>query len=198
MYKYDIPYPKKDQYALLCSNFPINVSKNISYLRTKMRAHRDECGSEEEVTYSIVTSDLKEVESHTFKKGEKGNSKRPYHLIGEKPHINYKTVYLYRGEDSFTEDRRKNQGYVTSFDVICDEAGIIETDLFLLKLLVDFRWYSDITVMVTNKALVNMATYMPLDKESFINLIGCGERLYAKCGERFIAVIKEYLDAKQV
>lgn len=31
--------------------------------------------------------------------------------------------------------------------------------------------------MVTNKALVSMATYMPLDKESFLKLSGTGEAL---------------------
>ena len=49
MYKYDIPYPKKDQYVLLfCTDGKswndalINMSKNVSYLKTKMKAHRDE------------------------------------------------------------------------------------------------------------------------------------------------------------
>ena len=47
--------------------------------------------------------------------------------------------------------------------------------------------------MVTKKALVSMATYLPQDKESFIKLAGTGEKLYNKCGERFISEIRCYL-----
>lgn len=94
MYVYDIPYPNKDQYMLLYRGMPINVSKNISYLKAKMKAHRDEMDSEEEGTYIIATHDEEVVYSHTFKKGEKGNSKTPYNVF-TKPTVNYKTVYLY-------------------------------------------------------------------------------------------------------
>lgn len=40
MYKYDIPFPNKEQYTLLFrhdakSSIPINVAKSVSYLKTK-------------------------------------------------------------------------------------------------------------------------------------------------------------------
>ena len=41
--------------------------------------------------------------------------------------------------------------------------------------------------------LAGMASYFPQDKESFINLAGTGEKLYDKCGERFISEIRNYL-----
>ena len=41
-----------------------------------------------------------------------------------------------------------------------------------------------------------MATYLPQDKESFINLVGTGEKLYNKCGERFISEIRNFLREK--
>ncbi|MBR3004711.1 MAG: HRDC domain-containing protein [Lachnospiraceae bacterium] len=196
MYKYDIPYPKKDQYALLINNFPINVAKSISYLKTKMKAHRDEYGSEEECTYTIVTPDLKPVYTRTFKKGEEGNSKKPYHIIGPKPDIKYKEVYLYRSDSAVEATKREDEHPVLIFEAICDEDGIIITDLELLRILARFRWLSTITVNVSNKALVDMATYMPLDKESFLKLHGTGEKMYVKCGEQFITVIKEYMNEK--
>lgn len=200
MYKYDIPYPKKDQYALIFHNYPINISKNIDYLKRKMKAHRDEMGAEEEGTYSIVTSDLKEVESYTFKVGEWGNSKSPYCTdkpikASKKPEINYKTVYYHWADAMITETMSGDENHIMTLEVICDPDGKIVTDLVLLAKLVSYRWNSNIYVTVTNKALVSMATYMPLDKESFIKLAGCGEKLYAKCGEQYIDIIKEYLDA---
>ena len=50
--------------------------------------------------------------------------------------------------------------------------------------------------MVTNRALVSMATYKPQNKEEFISLKGLGERTYSKCGEEFINAIKSYISAK--
>ena len=41
-----------------------------------------------------------------------------------------------------------------------------------------------------------MATYMPLSKEAFVSLDGLGEKLYNKCGEKFIATINCYVEYK--
>ena len=77
---------------------------------------------------------------------------------------------------------------------ICNDDGAIATDLKLLKHLSNFLYRERIPVMVTKKALVSMATYLPQDKESFIKLAGTGEKLYNKCGERFISEIRCYLE----
>ncbi|MBR2554569.1 MAG: hypothetical protein IKE94_06870 [Aeriscardovia sp.] len=197
MYKYDIPYPKQDQYALLFNGHPINVAKSLSYLKTKMKAHRDEMGSEIESTYTIVTSNGDTVYTRIFSIGETGNSKTPYHVIGPKPDIIYKSVFLYKSDGAVLETKRENEYPVIIFDAICGSDGNIETDLTLLEILSRFRWLTSFEVMVTNKALVSMATYMPLDKESFLKLSGTGEKMYAKCGEQYISVIKEYLNEKE-
>ena len=198
MYKYDIPYPNKDQYALRVNGFPINVAKSISYLKTKMKAHRDEMGTDKEVTYTIVTPDESVVYTRVFKIGESGNSKTPYHVIGPKPDIKYKTVYLYRSDGAIEETARENDHPVMTFEAICDSDGNVVTDLTLLGILSRFRWLTTLPVMVTNKALVSMATYKPLDKETFVSLAGTGEKMFAKCGEQYIAVIKEYLDEHEL
>ena len=100
MYKYDIPFPNKEQYTLLFghdakSSIPINVAKSVSYLKTKMKAHRDEMGAEDIGVYSIVAPDGSLTYTRTFNKGELGNSSAPYHVIAPKPNIIYKRVYLY-------------------------------------------------------------------------------------------------------
>lgn len=198
MYKYDIPFPNKEQYTLLVGHdanslFPINVAKSVSYLKTKMKAHRDEIGSDDIGVYSIVAPDGSLIFTHTFNKGECGNSSAPYHVIAPKPNIIYKRVYLYDSAADLTEIEDENKYPLTFYDAICNADGTIATDLKCLKRLSDFLYRENIPVMVTRKALVSMATYLPQDKESFINLAGTGEKLYNKCGERFISEIRNYL-----
>ena len=47
--------------------------------------------------------------------------------------------------------------------------------------------------MVTKKAQVSLATFLPESKEEFVKLPGCGEKLYNKCGEMIMIFVKEYL-----
>lgn len=201
MYKYDIPFPKKDQYTLLFGHdtkslTPINVAKSVSYLKTKMRAHRDEMGADDIGVYSIVAPDGSLSFTRTYNKGELGNSSAPYHVIAPKPNIIYKRVYLYDQVDDLTEIEDEHKFPITFYDAICNADGTIVTDLKLLKRLSNFLYRERIPVMVTKKALVSMATYLPQDKESFINLVGTGEKLYNKCGERFISEIRNFLREK--
>ena len=183
MYKYDIPFPNKEQYTLLFghdakSSIPINVAKSVSYLKTKMKAHRDEMGADDIGVYSIVAPDGSLTYTHTFNKGELGNSSAPYHVIVSKPNISYKRVYLYDPAADLTEIEREHEYPITFYDAICNDDGAIATDLKLLKHLSNFLYRERIPVMVTKKALVSMATYLPQDKESFIKLAGTGEKLY--------------------
>lgn len=191
MYKYDIPFPKKDQYTLYYEGFPINVAKSVSYLKTKMKAHRDDMGSENSGSYSIVAPGGGTVFTRVFEKGELGNSSTPYHVIG--PKAIYKTVYMYDASEPLTETRRENEFPIITYEAICGPDGTVVTDLKLLKILSDMLYREWFPVMVTRRALVSMATYKPLNKESFVQLSGAGEKLYEKCGERFITAIKDYL-----
>lgn len=198
MYKYDIPFPNKSQYTLLFghntkSQIPINVSKNVDYLKRKMKAHRAELGADEIGVYSIIAPDGTLTYTRTFSKGEMSISNTQYHVIAPKPNIIYKRVYLYPTSTELTDIERENEYPLTSYDVICNSDGTIATDLKLLKRLSDFLYHERIPVMVTKKALVSIATYLPQDKDSFIALPGTGEKLYNKCGERFISEIRKYL-----
>jgi superfamily II DNA helicase RecQ len=83
---------------------------------------------------------------------------------------------------------------LTSYEAICDSEGTIVTDLALLKTLAEYLNRNVVPVMVTKKVLVGLATYKPQDKDSFVNLAGSGEKLYDKCGERFITLIKQHLE----
>ena len=187
MYKYDIPFPNKEQYTLLFghdakSSVPINVAKSVSYLKTKMKAHRDEMDANDIGVYSIVAPDGSLTYTHTFNKGELGNSSAPYHVIAPKPNIVYKRVYLYEPAADLTEIEREHEYPIIFYDAICNNDGATATDLKLLKHLSNFLYRERIPVMVTKKALVSMATYLPQDKESFINLGGTGEKLYNSAG----------------
>lgn len=196
MYKFDIPSPKKDQYTLLYNGYPINVAKSVAYLKAKMKAHRDDIGAKETGIYSITSPDGATVFSYVFNEGEAGNSTAPYHVVGQRPNITYKTVYMYDADEPLSETERENTLPITTFEVICNEDGSVLTDLKLLKILSDLLYHEHIPVMVTRKALVNMATYLPQDKESFVSLAGIGDKMYNICGERFISAIKEYLAEK--
>ena len=102
MYKYDIPHPNKDQYSLCSSHdgkswYPLNVSKNTSYLKTKMKAHRDEmvdAGYDEEIHYCIKDPNQTIIFTKSFQKGVRGGSTTPYHVKSPKPDIIYKEAFL--------------------------------------------------------------------------------------------------------
>lgn len=207
MYKYDIPYPKKDQYALLfCTDgkswndAPINMSKNVSYLKTKMKAHRDEMielGYDDIGYYCIQDPNKSVIYTKTFQKGEKGNGSVPYHVESPKPKINYRKAYLYDWKGDIVAEERKDVFPVAVYDVICNDDGEVLTDFKLLKSLSDFIFHKPVPVVVTKKAQVSIATYLPESKEEFAKLQGCGEKLYNKCGEMIMDFVKEYLINKQ-
>ena len=205
MYKYDIQYPKKDQFTLLfCTDGKswgvINVSKNVYYLKSKIKAHRDEMiysGHDNTGYYSIEAPNKDIVFTQTFQKGERGNSHVSYHVEAPKPKINYKKAYLYDWKDCIIVEERKDSFAVAEYDVICNDTGNVITDLKLLKSLTDFIFHKPVSVMVTRKAQVSMATYFPHTKEEFIILPGCGEKLYNKCGEMIMDFIKSYLDSNE-
>ena len=197
MYKYDIPFPKENQYTLLFNGAPINVSKNASYLKKKMKAHRDSMGSEKSGSYEIKAPNGTTAYSRIYEKGEGGNSNVSYHVKQAKPVIEYRDVYLYGQTEPFTEVKREGEYPITTLEAICDADGAIVTDLRLLKLLSSARYYWRIPVIVTNKALVSMATYKPRSREEFVSLPGCGEKLYERCGERFISAIEEFNDKSE-
>lgn len=204
MYKYDISYPKKDQFTLLfCTDGKswgiINVSKNVSYLKSKIKAHRDEMMDSGHVDvgyYSIEAPNKDIVFTQTFQKGERGNSSVPYHVESPKPDISYKKAYLYDRKGDIVIEEKPSVYADAVFDVICDDTGKVITDLKLLKLLDDYIFYERVPVMVTRKAQVSMATYLPQTKEEFIKLPGCGEKMYNKCGEIIMDFIKSYLNTK--
>ena len=204
MCKYDIRYPNKNQYSLLYSHDgklwgPVNVSKNISYLKTKLKAHRDEMldfGYDDIGYYRIEAPNKDIIFTRTFQKGERENSNVPYHKESPKPKINYKKAYLYNWEGDIVVEERKDNFALAEYDVICNDDGNVLTDLKLLKSLTDFIFHKPVPVMVTRKAQVSMATYFPQTKEEFVKLPGCGEKMYGKCGEMIMDFIKLYLDGK--
>lgn len=73
MYKYDIPYPKKGQFTLMYNGCPLNVSKNISYLRSKIKEHRnmmEEDGLYPSAKYEVVSKQGNAVYERQFSEGE--------------------------------------------------------------------------------------------------------------------------------
>ena len=173
MFKYDIPYAKEGQLTLLVNNVPINVSKKKSYLIGKMNAHRVDCGKGYEAVYSIVDTDGNVVFSRRFAEDEDGTTSVPYRT-----------------------QKKETVCYVlkNGFSLIADESGKIKTDEELLAYLYDFRFYNTIPVMITNTALVSMATYKPTTEEEFVKLKGLGQKTFDKCGKLFINAIEEFLD----
>ena len=175
MFKYDLPYAKKDQLTLLVDKVPINVSKKKSYLIEKMNAHRAECGKGCAATYTIVDANGTVIYSRQFSEDEVGITNVPYH-----------------------KQKKETVKYVqrNGFNLIADENGIVKTDEELLAYLDDFRFYNAVPVMITNTALVSMATYKPTSEEEFVNLKGLGQKTFDKCGKMFIDAITEFLNTK--
>ena len=177
--------------------FPINMSKSLNYLKGKIGPHRN-CETNIEVSahYSITDYDGKVLYTRDYQPGVSAKTNKPYHIEAPKPKISYTTAYVDKSVLRYVDGEIKEVIEPEPFEVICDSEGAIKTDLTLLKYLYDFRYYQRIPVMITNRALVSMATYMPLSKETFITLDGLGEKLYNKCGEKFIAAIKSYVEYK--
>lgn len=175
MYKYDIRYATPNQLTLMFLGFPLNVSKKKTYLIEKMKAHRDIMCSNPETsssaTYEIIDSEGVVVFSYTFEQDEKGYAKEPYNKIK-------KDTVKYVNRNGFM--------------LITDEEGNVLTDEKLLQYLYDFRFNTLIPVIISNKALVSMATYKPSTKEEFISLAGLGEKIYDKCGEIFLKAIHDF------
>lgn len=206
MTKYDISYANKEQYSLFFSIDGgscglINRAKSVSYLKGKMKAHRDQmvdAGYDDVGYYSIKAPNNDIIYTQTFSKGVRGESKVPYHVEAPKQKINYKKAYLYDRSGDIVVEEKAGAFAVAHFDVICNDIGDVITDLKLLKSLNDFIFYEQIPVMVTHKAQVSIATYLPQTREEFINLPGCGEKLFNKCGEMIIEFINAYLNNKVI
>ena len=45
--------------------------------------------------------------------------------------------------------------------------------------------------LCTNKIIVNVATYLPRDKEQFVNIVGCGDKMYNNIGYLFVDEINK-------
>ncbi len=89
------------------------------------------------------------------------------------------------------------------FEVVVDNEGNLITDMKLLQVL--RRTRAEIAqsrklpayLIVTNKGLVSLATYKPLNKEEFVKLYGLRDRTYDSCGQIMIKAIKEYQDSQK-
>lgn len=177
MFKYDIPYPKSNQMTLTLNGIPINVSKNKSYLVGKMKAHRvlsyEEFGSWPAAEYAIVDSNGKLIFKKIYTEGEKAVSNEPYNKVT-------KDTTNYISKDGF--------------ELIADEQGNILTDEKLLHFLRDFIYANRLPIHNSKQVSVQLATYMPTTKSEFVALKGLGEKMYDKCGEILLEVVKAYLE----
>ena len=84
------------------------------------------------------------------------------------------------------------------FSVIVDNVGKIKTNMELLSNLQKVRRKiaeeknKPVYMIVSNKGLVSLATYMPVTKEEFVKLYGLGEATYKSFGNKFINIIKQF------
>lgn len=204
MYKYDIHLPEEGEYALCYSDdgitwsAPLNVSKKKWYLKSKMKAHRDEMisiGHNGKAYYRIEDYMQEVISTHIFQEGEKGGSTEPYSKEAPKPKTNYVKAYVYEYFGEIVTEEKTDASPFTTFDVICDDNGKVLTDLKLLRLLSIFIKKERLSIL-QNKTKVSIATYLPLSRETFIKLPGCGEKMFDKYGDRIIEFLKSYLNAK--
>lgn len=174
MFKYDILYAKPGQYTLLFNEIPINVSKHIDYLKEKLASHRnmtlDDNWPIETAVYKIIDNNQNILYQQSFKGSERITSKQAYYKETPKKDINY-----------------VKKGY---FNLITDKNGNILTDEELLAELYNTR--HAFKVMITNKAIVNLATFKPSSREEFTELDGLGEKIYLKCGKLILEIINKY------
>ena len=88
---------------------------------------------------------------------------------------------------------------VNGYELIIDEGGNDLTDKTLLEKLKKERLTISrenrvkAYIIFNNQQLVAMATYKPIDYESFISIYGLGEGKYNLYGERFIEIIKNHI-----
>ena len=71
------------------------------------------------------------------------------------------------------------------FDVICDAAGNILTDMELLK---KIRPY----VIFNNVTLVDLATRQPMTREELLTISGIGEKKVELYGDEIVMIIQRY------
>lgn len=204
MYKYDIHLPSEGEYALCYSedgitwSAPLNVSKKKWYLKSKMKAHRDDMismGHNGKSYYRLEDYMQKVISTHIFQEGEKGGSTEPYSKETPKPKINYAKAYVYEYFGEIVTEEKPDASPFATFDVICDDNGKVLTDLKLLRLLSIFIKKEHLSIL-QNKTKVSIATYLPLSRETFIKLPGCGEKLFDRYGDRIIEFLKAYLNSK--
>lgn len=195
------PYlPDREHYFLNCSRdgenyFPINMSKRIEYLKGKIGPHRNnETDLSSAVYYSITDYDGASLYTRNYQAGETAKSTKPYHIETSKSKTNYTLAYIDHISQQYINGELKNITDKVSIKVICDNDGKIVTDLILLSILYDLRYTYVIPAVISNKALVSMATYKPLSKETFIQLPGLGEKIYNTCGELFISTIRNHIE----
>ncbi|MCD8285623.1 MAG: UvrD-helicase domain-containing protein [Clostridia bacterium] len=94
--------------------------------------------------------------------------------------------------------------YGTEYELIATPEGALITDADLLAQLdITRRNIAKATgksplQIVSNKALVNLATYRPEGKEEFVSLAGLGEETYKSYGKPFINTIKAYISKSAI
>ena len=197
MYKYDIRLPDKDQLSLHIKfdsgniSSPLNVSKKLSYLKGKIQSHRNISDVDNSATYVILNYNKEELFAQSFIPSERGKTSKPYFKEKINPHVNYKTVYLYKGSDVLTEEKREKEIYLTCYETICDENGRIITDLKFLKYLSDYVYYKRVPLTSYRRLLVEIATYFPSTKEEFVGLYGAGEHIYEIFGKEIVELIRD-------
>lgn len=97
----------------------------------------------------------------------------------------YLSIFLKKDEkgnaqSSYRKQADKEEFFVRKdgFKLIANSSGKILTDEKLLKHLYDFRFIRRFLVIITNIALVGMATYKPQNRKQFIELKGVALKVY--------------------
>ena len=202
MYIYDIKLPNKKQYSLhygknedeCLKRNPINVSQKISYLKSKIKSHRDTTDIHEEACYLILSPKKEVVFIKNYFKGEKGNGTSPYTVsstASSETVIEYKSVFLYKDNDELTTELIDSEIPLTYYEVLCYEGKII-TDLKLLKILSDHLYYGRFPIMIPKSLLVQIATYFPTNEEEFLELKGAGPKIYSAFGTYAVQIVENY------
>lgn len=88
------------------------------------------------------------------------------------PNVNTTTIQVFQIEKD-------------GFDVICDAAGNILTDMELLK---KIRPY----VIFNNVTLVDLATRQPMTREELLTISGIGEKKVELYGDEIVMIIQRY------
>ena len=173
---YETIYIDDKTYGLYISDSPIaiNVSNRLSSLKEKIKQHRcleNDNGNFEEVIYYIKDLDGGIVYSRTYQEGALSTTKEPYHKNNKK----------------FV-----NKVNVDGFEVICDENNNIITDINLMHVIYNYIYIERLPITNNKIVSVSLATYKPLTKDEFLKCDGLGEKIYNKCGEELLMLIKNY------